>query len=115
VPSIWYENFPRTIVEAYAEGTPVVASRLGALSELVAEGRFGLLFEPGNPTDLVDKLMACLVDPARTLSMGENARVHFAQHLSPSANYEVLRQIYDEAIWLRHGGISNDSRVFVRN
>ena len=47
LPSLWYEGFPRTIVEAFASGTPVLASRLGAMSEVIQDGVTGLLFTPG--------------------------------------------------------------------
>jgi glycosyltransferase involved in cell wall biosynthesis len=40
IPGIWYENFPRTLVEAFACGLPVIASRSGALAELVHEGNY---------------------------------------------------------------------------
>ena len=43
MPSLWFENFPRTLVEAYAAGLPVIASRLGAMAELVQDGVTGLL------------------------------------------------------------------------
>ncbi|MDO9009373.1 MAG: glycosyltransferase, partial [Thiobacillus sp.] len=56
VPSICFENFPRTIAEAFACGLPVIASRIGALADIVTDGETGLLFEPGNPRDLADKL-----------------------------------------------------------
>ena len=71
MPSIWYETFGRTIIEAYAKGTPVVASRLGAMAELVDDGRTGLLFEPGNPDDLALKIHALLDDPGRLTGMRE--------------------------------------------
>jgi glycosyltransferase involved in cell wall biosynthesis len=56
MPSIWYENFPRTLVEAYANGLPVIASRLGSLAELVDHGRTGLVFEPRSAHDLARHL-----------------------------------------------------------
>ncbi len=51
-PSLWYEGQPRTIVESLAKGTPVLASRLGSMPEMVAEGRTGRLFEAGQADDL---------------------------------------------------------------
>lgn len=48
VPSIWWENAPIVILEAFAHGTPVIASRLGGMAELVSEGRSGLLFPVGD-------------------------------------------------------------------
>ncbi len=48
VPSVWYENSPVTIHEAFAAGTPVIASELGGMGELVKDGKNGMLFEAGN-------------------------------------------------------------------
>ena len=48
MPSEWYEGFPMTIREAFASGKPVIASRMGAMAEIVSDGKTGLLFEPGN-------------------------------------------------------------------
>lgn len=58
VPSIWPENHPVTITEAFAAGNPVVASRIGGIPELVEPGANGLLFEPGNSRELADRLRA---------------------------------------------------------
>lgn len=62
VPSVWYENTPFVILEALASGTPVIASDLGGLSELINVGMNGLLFEPGNARDLTEKITALLND-----------------------------------------------------
>lgn len=60
VPSLWYENSPLVIQEAFGVGTPVVASRLGALTEKVEDGRTGRLFTAGD----VGALAAVLGDIA---------------------------------------------------
>jgi glycosyltransferase involved in cell wall biosynthesis len=96
VPSIWYENFPRTIVEAYACGLPVIASRIGALAEIVLEGRTGLLFEPGNAEDLADKLSWADKHPEELARMGRQARTHYEANFSPETNYRQLLGIYRE-------------------
>jgi glycosyltransferase involved in cell wall biosynthesis len=98
VPSLWYENFPRILVEAFACGLPVLASRLGALAELVEDGMTGLLFEPGNAGDLAAKMKWAVTNPARMAEMGRNARALYEQRYSAAANYVQLAAIYREAI-----------------
>jgi glycosyltransferase involved in cell wall biosynthesis len=63
VPSVWYENSPITIHEAYLTKTPVLASRLGGMAEYVRDGVDGLLFEPGSPEDLARTIERLLADP----------------------------------------------------
>jgi glycosyltransferase involved in cell wall biosynthesis len=98
VPSIWYENFPRTIVEAFACGLPVIASRIGALAELVRDGETGLLFEPGNPRDLAARLAWAQAHPREMAAMGCKARSQYEAEFSAEVNYRRLIEIYDEAI-----------------
>jgi GT2 family glycosyltransferase/glycosyltransferase involved in cell wall biosynthesis len=63
VPSIWIENAPFVIKEAFAAGVPVVASRLGGMAELVADERSGLLVEPGSPEALRAAIRRLLEEP----------------------------------------------------
>lgn len=97
IPSIWYENFPRTVVEAFACGLPVIASRIGALSTLIEHGQTGLLFEPGNPQDLVSKLHWAQANAEAMLWMGANARRYYERTLSGDINYAMLIDIYRQA------------------
>lgn len=97
VPSLWYENFPRTLVEAFSCGLPVIASRLGALAELVREGENGLLFEPGNAQDLASKLAWAESHPMEMQAMGERARAMYERAYSPAINYRELVAIYEQA------------------
>ncbi len=103
LPSVWYENFPRTLVEAFAQGLPVVASRIGALGELVDHGRTGLLFDVGDPQDLARRSREALADPVRLRAMGDEARRVYESGYTPDTNYSILRQIYDDAIAARRG------------
>jgi glycosyltransferase involved in cell wall biosynthesis len=103
IPSECYENFPRVIVEAFALGVPVVASRMGSLVELVEEGETGLLAEAGNAVELGEKVGWLLANPAEAERMGRNARRMFEQKYSARSNYEKLIQIYQQAISLRQG------------
>jgi glycosyltransferase involved in cell wall biosynthesis len=98
LPSIWYENFPRTLVEAFACGLPVIASRIGALAELVRDGETGLLFEPGNAQDLAAKMIWAKSHPEEMERMGSNARKQYESEFSAEVNYRLLMKIYDESI-----------------
>ncbi|MEE8305756.1 MAG: glycosyltransferase family 4 protein, partial [Gammaproteobacteria bacterium] len=98
MPSIWYETFGLTIIEAYAKGTPVVASRLGAMAELVQDGRTGLLFEPGNPDDLVIKINLLITDKPKLGQMRLTARKAYETKFTAETNYRLLMTNYLAAI-----------------
>ncbi len=97
VPSIWYEGFPRTIVEAYAAGVPVIASRLGSLAEVVLDGETGLLFKPGDVQDLADKLQWAASNPQAMARMGQAARRLYETLYTPQANLSQLLDVYQSA------------------
>jgi len=98
LPSVWYENFPRTVVEAFGCGLPVIASRIGALADLVEEGVTGLQFEPGNAQDMAEKMRWAQEHPERMASMGRNARALYEERFTPQRNYQQLTAIYRDAI-----------------
>lgn len=98
MPSIWYENFPRTLVEAFACGLPVIASRLGAMAELVRDGETGLLFDPGNAHDLAVKMRWADSHPDVMRRMGEAARAEYEARYTSETNFGLLMAIYQDAI-----------------
>lgn len=95
VPSICYETFGKVILEAYAFGVPVIASKLGSLPCLVNEGITGALFDPGNPNDLLDKVENAWVTPNRLSAWGAAARRDFDLKFTAAVNYKLLMQIYE--------------------
>jgi glycosyltransferase involved in cell wall biosynthesis len=97
-PSEWYEGFPMTIAEAFACGLPVLASRLGAMAELVEDGRTGLLFEPGNPDDLAEKVEWAWTHPEEMKKMRKEARKEFEEKYTAEKNYKMRMEIYQLAI-----------------
>ncbi len=97
-PSIWYETFGLSIIEAFASGKPVIASNLGAMAELIEDGRTGLLFEPGNSDDLADKINWANEHKEEMRQMGINARKEYEEKYTAERNYKILMDIYEKAI-----------------
>ncbi len=96
-PSEWYEGFPMTLAEAFACGVPVIASRLGAMAEIVEDGRTGLHFNPGDPEDLAAKVEWAWTHPERMAEMGREARREYERKYTAERNYEMLMEIYERA------------------
>jgi len=97
LPSVWFEGFPNTAGTAMAMGKPVIASRLGALPEIVDDGVTGLLFEPGNAADLAEKIRYLWDRPELCRRMGRAARERAIREWSPDVHYSRLMEIYRKA------------------
>lgn len=94
LPSLCYENCPRVIVEAYACGRGVLASRLGAMAELVHDGETGLHFTAGDAGDLAAKARRLARDDELAARLGRGARSEFEAKYTADQNYEMLLDIY---------------------
>lgn len=97
-PSQWYEGFPVTIIEAFAIGLPVVATKLGAIAEVIHDGKTGLHFEAGNVSDLVAKIEWAWAHPKERVVMGKSARAEYEQFYTAEQNYKELIAIYEQTI-----------------
>jgi glycosyltransferase involved in cell wall biosynthesis len=97
-PSLWYETFGLVVAEAFARGTPVIASRLGALEELVDAGRTGLHFTPGDASDLGRQVGWMAAHPAAVDAMRRAARDEYERRYSADSNYPILCRIYADAV-----------------
>jgi glycosyltransferase involved in cell wall biosynthesis len=106
-PSQWYEGLPRTIIESFAKGTPVAASRLGSMPSLVDEGRTGVLFEPGDPEDLVLQTQQLFENEGHRAGMRQEARSVFESRYTARQNYPILTDCYDLAVGKRHAFCDN--------
>jgi glycosyltransferase involved in cell wall biosynthesis len=97
-PSEWYETFGMTIGEAFACGLPVLASRLGAITEIVEGGRTGIHFTPGDPEDLAVKVEWAWTHEKEMQEMGKEARREYEMKYTAERNYTMLMDIYRLAI-----------------
>lgn len=97
VPSLGFETFGRAIMEGFAKGVPVVASRLGAMAELIDDGVTGLHFTPGDADDLLGKLAMLAGDDVLRQRMRDTARRRYLAHFTADANYSELISLYEEA------------------
>jgi glycosyltransferase involved in cell wall biosynthesis len=98
LPSECYEGFPMVVAESYAAGTPIAASRIGSVDEVVFEGETGVKFEPGNAVDLAAKLKRLVSDASLRGAMRRRARATFEERYTAEINYRRLIEIYGEAI-----------------
>lgn len=105
-PSEWYETFGRVAAEAFARGTPVVAARIGAVAEIVEDGRTGVHFNPSDPEDLAQKLAWVRANPAEVALMRAAARQKFEEEYTAERNYALLSEAYNRAILERRRTMS---------
>lgn len=100
MPSIWYETFGMTIVEAFRCKLPVIASNIGAVAELVIDGETGLTFKPGDANDLAKKIEWALENPREMTRMADKAYLVFARDYTPERNFRLMKNIYEDAVAL---------------
>ncbi|MFT3748874.1 MAG: glycosyltransferase family 4 protein [Agriterribacter sp.] len=98
-PSVWYEGMPMTILEAFATGTPVIASNLGAMKSMIEDNHNGLHFEPGNAEDLLQKVTLWKTfSPEQKQNIGQNALHSYMQQYTPATNKALLMDIYNAVV-----------------
>ena len=94
-PSLWYETFGLTILEAASQGVPAVVTDIGGQSSLVRDGVTGRHVPPGDPAALAEALRGLLADPAALRRMGAAARAAFeASDCVPARNVARLLDVY---------------------
>lgn len=107
-PSEWYESFPMTILEAYAHGLPVLASRMGVMPEIVKEGQTGLLFEPRSADSLARTVQKIWDRPDLLSTFGQNAYAEYENLYTAESNYRQLITIYEDVLEAR-GRLSRET------
>jgi glycosyltransferase involved in cell wall biosynthesis len=96
-PSIWIEGMPATILEAFAKGTPVLASDMGIMSSMIEDGINGFRFRPGDPGSLAACLDWAMTHPAELDAMRSAVRAEFESKYTAQTNYQQLIDIYRKA------------------
>jgi glycosyltransferase involved in cell wall biosynthesis len=97
IPSLCYEAFPLTIVEAFACGVPVIGSRLGGVGEIIRHEESGLLFDPADAAALADAAKRLWADAPLRSGLGAGARRQFETHYTAERNYTMLMEIFTNA------------------
>ena len=97
-PSLWYEVFGMVILEAFSTGTPVIASNIGAMAEIVRDGYTGLLFHPGDSDDLALKVKWASEHPEEMAIMGQNAHAEYKAKYTAEIAYALLMDIYEQIL-----------------
>lgn len=98
MPSTGMESFGLVAIEAFACGTPVIASRHGGMKEIVVHGKTGLLVPPGDPAELARAIAYAESHPDEMKLMGREARNAYLARYTPDINYSLLMRIYREAL-----------------
>lgn len=98
IPSVWYENLPNVLIESMSLGTPVIASKLGSLKEFIAHEETGILFEPVDESDLIQKLKWALDHPMEMAGIGLRAKKFAEETFSPERHYEGLIKVFKMVI-----------------
>jgi glycosyltransferase involved in cell wall biosynthesis len=93
-----YETFPMGLLEAYACSKPVIASKIGGLSDLVIDNVTGILVESGNEIELEKSILSELDDYNRAREMGLRGRAFVEKNFSIEKVVDKLEQLYEDVI-----------------
>lgn len=98
-PSIWYEGMPMTLLEAFSCKTPIIASKIGAMTSMITNGENGFHFEVGNVQDLKQTLKHFFdLSEETKKELATNSHKNYQQQYAPNLQLEYFNSIYQEAI-----------------
>jgi glycosyltransferase involved in cell wall biosynthesis len=97
MPSVWFETFGMSLVEAMVWRKPTIVSRIGALTEIIEEGVTGLAVRPGGAEELSEKIRYLWERPALCRQMGKAGQEKALREYSPAQYYERLLAVYEMA------------------
>ena len=98
IPSICNENCPYSVLEAMEIGKPIVASRIGGIPELIADGENGYLYKADDINELKEKLMLMLDDDDKVKRFAQKSRELYESYYSPDSYYNELIKIYNKVM-----------------
>jgi glycosyltransferase involved in cell wall biosynthesis len=98
LPSEWYENNPRSMLESFAFGKPVIGADIGGIPELMGKGTHGFMFRPGDHERLRAHVQYCASHPTEIITMGRAARAYVEAHHNPDIYYKKLMKIYHSVV-----------------
>jgi phosphatidylinositol alpha-mannosyltransferase len=96
-PSLAGESFGMVLTEAFAAGTPVIASEIAGYADVVTDGVDGILVPPADPQRLAEELQELYLEPERRLQMGRAARETAQRYAWPNVAAEV-EEVYEQAL-----------------
>jgi glycosyltransferase involved in cell wall biosynthesis len=99
VPSIWWENSPLVIQEAFAHGRPVICSDIGGMAEKVTHGVNGLHFRAGDPRSLADVIRRAVEDPG----LWDDLRAGIPAPYEMDRHVPRMTSLYRELLEARRG------------
>lgn len=94
VPSLWHENFPYVILQAFAAGKPVIGSNMGGIPELVKSGERGLVYDAEDSKALAKAIAILWDDPVSASMMGARAKSYADEEFNDDVQYARLERVY---------------------
>ena len=98
VPSLWHENASMSVLEAMAQGVPLVSTRMGGIPEQVDDGVEGILCDPGDVDQMAAAFSRLLHDEKTALAMGTAGRKRIAEEFSPERHMDLLLASYERVL-----------------
>lgn len=97
VPSIWYENYPMSVIESFACSTPVIGSKIGGIPELVKNNVTGFTFKPQDEKDLANKIKKLYNNHTLITELGQQARKFVEDNNHDEVYFKRLMKVYSNA------------------
>lgn len=98
IPSLWPEASSLVAYEAFKASKPVLASKIGALPEIVTNNKTGILFSPNNPFELAEKIKYLMANPKIAKKIGQNAKEKIDTFNDENSHYQKIIEIYESLI-----------------